>query len=72
MAQATRHLPHAVMRQVDDGLVGLMPALPWSRFETVLEATVMRADPVGARLAEAHAASRRFVVLGRSDTGSRP
>ena len=65
VAQATRHLPLAAMDEVDPGLAGLMSALPWSRFEAVLDATVMRADPAGAAYAEAEASSRRFVVLGR-------
>ena len=68
VAQATRHLPLAVMADLDAGLTGLIPSLSWSRFETVLDATVMRADPVGARLAEAEAGSRRFVALGRDDS----
>lgn len=67
VAQATRHLPLTVMGQVDAGLAGLMPTLPWSRFEAILDATVQRADPLGARLAEAEASSRRFVALGRDD-----
>ena len=65
VAQATRLLPSAAMAEVDAGLAGLLTALPWSRFEAVLEATVLRADPVGAAHAEAEAASRRFVSLGR-------
>ena len=67
VAQATRHLPLTVMGQVDAGLAGLMPTLPWSRFETILDATVQRAYPLGARLTEAETASRRFVALGRDD-----
>ena len=65
VAQATRHLPRLVMAEVDAGLAGLLTSLPWSRFEAVLGATVMRADPMGAGFAEAEAASRRFVSLGR-------
>jgi len=65
VAQATRHLPVAVMGEVDAGLAGLLTALAWSRFEAVLDATVMRADPVGAAHLEAEAASRRFVSLGQ-------
>ena len=65
VAQSTRHLPLAVVRRVDADLAGLIPTLSWSRFETVLDATLMRADPVGARFTEAEAASRRFVSLGR-------
>lgn len=64
VAQATRHLPLAVMTQIDLGLDGLVTALPWSRFEAVLDATVMRADPAGAAHVEAEAGSRRFVSLG--------
>lgn len=65
VAQATRHLALAVMGEVDAGLAGLLAALPWSRIELVLDATVKRADPVGATHAEAEEASRRFVSLGR-------
>lgn len=65
VAQATRHLPSVAMAEVDAGLAGLLSSLPWSRFEAVLDATVMRADPAGAAHAEAEAASRRFVSLGR-------
>lgn len=68
VAQATRHLPLAVMADLDAGLTGLIPSLSWSRFEMILDATVMRADPVGARLSEAEAASRRFVALGRDES----
>lgn len=64
VAQATRHLPFAAAREVDAGLAGLIPTLPWTRFATILDATLMRADPIGARLREAEAASRRFVALG--------
>ena len=48
-----------------------MTALPWSRFEAVLEATVMRADPVGAGHREAEAGSCRFVSLGDGGPGLR-
>lgn len=65
VAQATRHLSHSAMKDVDAGLARLLTALPWSRFEAVLAATVMRADPAGAAHAEAEAASERFVSLGR-------
>ncbi|MGI3780063.1 MAG: hypothetical protein ACRYG2_04725 [Janthinobacterium lividum] len=47
VAQATRHLPSAATGGVDAGLAGLLSSLPWSRFEALPEATVMRADPVG-------------------------
>jgi hypothetical protein len=67
VAQATRHLPRCVMTQVDAGLEDLVTALPWSRLATVLDATVLRADPAGAAYAEAEATSRRFVSLARDD-----
>ena len=68
VAQATRHLPLSAMTEVDTGLAGLLSSLPWSRFETVLDATVLRADPQGAAHREDEASSRRFVALGRDKT----
>lgn len=67
VAVATRHLPLAVMAQVDAGLAGLIGVLPWTRFAAILEATIARADPIGTRAAEEAAASQRFVAVGRAN-----
>lgn len=70
VATATRHLPREVMDEIDAGLADLLPALAWARFETVLDATVRRADPGPTRAAEEEAATRRFVGVGRrNDNG---
>ncbi len=65
VAAATRHLIRAQARVVDTGIVGLINTLSWSRFETILAATIKTADPVAARAAEHRAATRRDVWLTR-------
>ncbi len=67
VASATRTLPASAMDEVDAGLADLLATLPWSRFATVLEATVKRAGPYEARAAEEQAATRRFVGVGRAN-----
>ena len=44
----------------------IVGALPWGRLQTLLEAKIIEADPIGAEQQAAAAASERFVRLGRN------
>lgn len=66
VAQATRHLTVDQADQVDAAIEGYVASLPWTRFEAVLEARVMEADPDGAELRARQAEAERFVRAGRS------
>jgi hypothetical protein len=66
IAAATRHLTAAQAGWVDAQLAPSLGALPWGRLQTLLEATIIEADPVGAEQRAALAAQERFVRLGRS------
>ena len=50
VAQATRHLSRDAAAQVDVVVAGLAAALPWNRFETLLAAKIIEADPAEAEL----------------------
>jgi hypothetical protein len=67
VAAATRTLTAEQVGEVDQGVYGVIVTLGWTRFEAILDATVRRADPEGARAAEQDAASRRFVAMGRAN-----
>lgn len=67
VAAATRVLTWAQVTQVDGIVCAVIATLGWSRFEAVLDATIKRADPVGARAAEEEAAAQRFVAVGRAN-----
>jgi hypothetical protein len=48
VAQATRALPYAAARDLDVELSGYLGMLPWPRFQKLLAAAVLAADPVAA------------------------
>jgi hypothetical protein len=66
IAAATRHLTVEQAAYVDAQLAPSLGALPWGRLQTLLEATIIEADPVGAEQQAAAAAQERFVRLGRN------
>ena len=66
IAAATRHLSVEQARWVDAQLVPSLGAVSWGRLETLLEAKIIEADPVGAEQRAALAAQERFVRLGRA------
>jgi hypothetical protein len=48
VAQATRHLSRDAAMHVDAAVAGCICTLPWARFETLLAAKIIEADPRGA------------------------
>jgi Domain of unknown function (DUF222) len=66
IATATRHLTAEQAAWVDAQLAPSLGAVSWGRLQTLLEAKIIEADPVGAEQQAAAAASERFVRLGRS------
>lgn len=65
VAQATRHLECAAAGEVDQEVAPAITSLPWTRFEILLEAAVLRADPEGAEARARQAEAERFVRAGR-------
>jgi hypothetical protein len=49
VAQATRHLSRSAAMQVDAAVARAITGLPWARFETLLAAKIIEADPKGSR-----------------------
>jgi Domain of unknown function (DUF222) len=66
IAAATRHLTAEQAGWVDAQLAPSLGAVSWGRLQTLLEAKIIDADPVGAEQQAAAAAQERFVRLGRS------
>jgi hypothetical protein len=66
IAATTRHLTVEQAAYVDAQLAPSLGALPWGRLQTLLEAKIIEADPVGAEQQAAAAAQERFVRLGRN------
>jgi hypothetical protein len=66
IATATRHLSVAQAGWVDAQLAPSLGAVSWGRLETLLQAKIIEADPVGAEQRAALAAQERFVRLGRA------
>jgi len=66
IAAATRHLTADQAGWVDAQLAPSLGMLSWGRLHTLLEATIIQADPVGAEQQAAAAAQERFVRLGRN------
>jgi Domain of unknown function (DUF222) len=66
IAAATRHLTAAQAGWVDAQLAPSLGKLSWGRLQTLLEATIIEADPLGAEQQAALAAQERFVRLGRN------
>jgi hypothetical protein len=65
VAQATRHLSRDSAMQVDAAVAGSIIGLPWGRFETLLQAKIIEADPRAAEQAKIWEAER-FVRAGRT------
>jgi hypothetical protein len=66
IATATRHLSVEQAGWVDAQLAPSLGAVSWGRLETLLQAKIIEADPVGAEQRAALAAQERFVRLGRA------
>lgn len=66
VAKATRHLSLLAAGYVDRAVVDQISALPWGRFQDLLEATTYQADPQGADQLSAMRAADRYVSTGRS------
>ena len=66
IAAATRHLTAEQAGWVDQQLAPSLGALSWGRLQTLLDAKIIQADPVGAEQRAAAAAQERFVRLGRA------
>jgi hypothetical protein len=66
IATATRHLTAEQAGWVDAQLAPSLGTVSWGRLQTLLEAKIIQADPVGAEQQAAAGAQERFVRLGRS------
>jgi len=66
IATTTRHLTAEQAAYVDTQLAPSLGALSWGRLQTLLDAKIIQADPVGAEQQAAAAAQERFVRLGRN------
>ena len=66
IATTTRHLTVEQAAFVDARLAPSLGAVSWGRLQTLLEAAIIQADPVGAEQLAALAAQQRFVRLGRA------
>ena len=66
IATATRHLTTNQASWVDEQLAPSLGAMSWGRLQTLLEAKIIEADPVGAEHQATAAAQERFVRLGRN------
>jgi hypothetical protein len=68
VARRTRDLTIAQARFVDERVAESADGrLPWSRFETLVEASIVQADPVAAREREEAAATEQFAKPTHSD-----
>jgi hypothetical protein len=66
VAQATRHLSRAAAMHVDAAVSGCIATLPWGRFETLLAAKIIEADPGAAEEQAKIWEAERFVRAGRT------
>jgi hypothetical protein len=66
IAAATRHLTAVQAASVDAQLAPSLGAVSWGRLQTLLEAAIYQADPVGAEQQASAVARERFVRLGRA------
>ena len=66
VAQATRHLSRAAAMHVDAAVAGCIATLPWGRFETLLAAKIIEADPRAAEEQAKVWEAERFVRAGRT------
>ena len=67
VAQATRHLSRSSAMQVDAAIARAITRLPWARFETLLAAKIIEADPHAAEEQAKIWEAERFVRAGRSN-----
>lgn len=66
VAQATRHLSRDAAMQVDAAVAPSIIGLPWGRFETLLTAKIIEADPRAAEEQAKIWEAERFVRAGRT------
>ncbi len=66
-AQATRHLSRDAAMQVDAAVARAITGLPWARFETLLTAKIIEADPHAADEQAKIWEAERFVRAGRTN-----
>jgi hypothetical protein len=67
VARATRHLSRSAALQVDAAVAPAITALPWGRFESLLTAKIIEADPYAAEQQAKIWEAERFVRAGRTD-----
>jgi hypothetical protein len=66
VAQATRHLSRSAAMHVDAAVARAITSLPWGRFETLLAAKIIEADPRAAEEQAKIWEAERFVRAGRT------
>ena len=66
VAQATRHLGLNAAMHVDSAVAPAIVSLPWQRFETMLQAKIIEADPKAADEQAEVWEAERFVRTGRT------
>ncbi len=66
VAQATRHLSRDSAMHVDAAVAGVICTLPWHRFEMLLTAKIIEADPRAAEERAKIWEAERFVRAGRT------
>ncbi len=67
VAQATRQLSRSAAMHVDAAVAGAITSLPWGRFETLLAAKIIEADPKAAEEQAKIWEAERFVRAGRTN-----
>jgi len=66
VAAATRHLSAEAAGRVDSAVAPFLVVLPWARFEPLLEARIVEADPADAEQQRRLWEAERFVRTGRT------
>lgn len=69
VAVATRDLSWEAAADVDHAIAGLVESVPWPRFQRILGAAVLEADPALRREREERARSERKVWVSQSEFG---
>lgn len=69
VAQETRHLSPNAAAHVDQAVAGSIALLPWNRFETLLQAGIIEADPAAAETRAKIFEAERFVRAGSQRGG---
>lgn len=67
VAQATRHLSRSSAMQVDAAVARVITGVSWARFETLLAAKIIEADPHAAEQQAKIWEAERFVRAGRTN-----